>query len=109
MSEIDIHYHRVSTGKCKKKIDKLKLIKISEHIQAAYDMESKAIGSYLFNEEKYTLKDAKEWVKNHKDSAIHATLVDIDHTLCKRNESWAAIKEEAMEMVLEETANLMRE
>lgn len=109
MTEIDIHYHRVSTGKSKKKIDKLKLIQISEHIQAAYDVENKVIGSYLFNEDKYTLKDAKEWVKDHKDSAIHATLVDIDYALCKRNESWVAIKEEAMEMALEESANLMRE
>ena len=109
MTEIDINYHKVSTGKCKKRLDKLRRIKISEHIQAAYDVESKEIGSYLFNEEKYTLKDAKEWVKNHSDSTIHAALVDIDYVICKQSESWAAIKEEAMELALEEAANLMRE
>lgn len=109
MLETTDQYHRVKTGKPTKKDAEIRTIKIIEDIKAHYDFKNKVIIAYLFDVDKYTMKDAKKWVKDHKDSKSHATLVDIDYTLCKRNESWAAIKEEAMEMVLEEAANLMRE
>jgi hypothetical protein len=68
MVETTEQYHRIPVGK-KKKNAKIRTITISKGIKALYDVTNKAIVTYLFSVKQYTMKEAKQWVKRHKDNA----------------------------------------
>lgn len=96
MPETTEKYHRVPTGRRKKKGENIRTITVSKGIKALYDTKNKVIITYLFDKNKYTMKQAKEWVKKHKDSAEHATLVELDYVLNKRDELLEQYKQEVM-------------
>lgn len=68
MPETTENYHRVPVAN-KKKGNQLRTINIGKGIKALYDPKRKVIVTYLFDVDQYTMKQAKEWVKKHKDSA----------------------------------------
>lgn len=87
MPETTEHYHRVPTGKKKSKNAKIRTINISKGIKALYDVDTKAIITYIFDKDKYTMKEAKKWVKEHKEnSSIMDVLIELDYVIYKRTE-----------------------
>ncbi len=96
MPETTKNYHKVPTGKRKKKGEKVRTITISKGIKALYDVKNKVILTYLFDKKKYTMKQAKDWVKKSKGSKTHALLVDIDALVVKRKELNIQYKKEVM-------------
>jgi hypothetical protein len=68
------NYHRIPVAN-KKKGAKIRTISISKGIKALYDVTNKTIVTYLFDRDQYTMKQAKEWVKKHKDNAEIALIV----------------------------------
>ena len=109
MPETTENYRRVPTGKKKKKDAKIRTIKISKSIKALYDVKNKVIVTYLFDVNEYTMKEAKKWVKDHKDSAAHAALVNLDYALYRQDESWVSIREEAMEKALDASSDILED
>jgi hypothetical protein len=99
MPETTKNYHRVPTGKRKKKGEKVRTITISKGIKALYDTKNKVIITYLFDKDKYTMKQAKEWVKKSKGSESHDLLVEIDSLMIKREELLAEYRKEVMSLV----------
>lgn len=78
--------HRIPVSK-KKKDSVIRTIKITEGVQALYDAKNKSILTYLFDKDKYTMKEAKKWVKDHKEnSSIVDTLIELDYVMYKKME-----------------------
>jgi hypothetical protein len=101
MPETTEKYHRVPTGKRKKKGEKIRTIIISKAIKALYDVKRKVIVTYLFDKTKYTMKQAKEWVKKNKESALHQQLVDIDELMERRKAQMEELNQEVYAKVME--------
>lgn len=70
MPETTENFHRVPARR-KKKDAKIRTITVSKGIKALYDVKNKVIVTYLFDKDKYSMKDAKKWVKNHKNNAAY--------------------------------------
>jgi len=60
----------------KKKNAKIRTINIGRGIKALYDAKNKLIITYLFDVNKYTMKQAKNWVKEHKSSGAYSVMVE---------------------------------
>lgn len=75
MPETTKNYHRIPVG-TKKKDAKIRTINIGKGIKALYDAKNKIIVTYLFDVKKYSMKQAREWVKQHKDSAEIAQIIE---------------------------------
>jgi len=102
MPETTDTLRRIPVAK-KKKNAKIRTIKITKGIQALYDVENKQIVTYLFDKEQYTMKEAKKWVKDHKEkSSIVDTLIELDYVVYKREELSGLQREEAMAQVGED-------
>lgn len=71
MPETTENYHRIPVSKPKKNAI-IRTISLGKGIKALYDAKNKVILTYLFDVEQYTMKQAKEWVKKHKNSAAFA-------------------------------------
>jgi len=96
MPEVTENMIRIPISK-KKKDAVIRTIKITKGIQALYDVKNKTILTYLFDKEQYTVKEAKKWVKEHKEkSSIVDTLIELDYVLYKRSELSNLQKEEAI-------------
>jgi hypothetical protein len=76
MPETTQQYHRVPATR-KKKGNELRTITIGKGIKALYDPKRKVIVTYLFDRTKYTMKQAKEWVKNKKKDSAHLQVVEL--------------------------------
>lgn len=74
MPETKEKYHHVP-AKRKVKNNPIRTINLGEGIKGLYDTKRKVIVTYLFDKEKYTMKQAKEWVSKHKDDAAHHQVV----------------------------------
>lgn len=68
------NYHRIPVAR-KKKNAKIRTITVTKGIKALYDVTNKKIVTYLFDVDKYSMKEAKKWVKDHKDSAEYNLVV----------------------------------
>jgi len=68
MPEITKNYIRIPV-KRKRKNNELRTITLGKGVKALYDIKRKIIVTYLFDKTKYTLKEAKEWVKKHTSNA----------------------------------------
>lgn len=68
MPETTENYHRIPVAR-KKKGNELRTISIGKGIKALYDPKRKIIVTYLFSVKQYSMKEAKQWVKKHKNSA----------------------------------------
>ena len=101
MPEVTDKYIRIPSGKRKKKGEKIRTINISKGIKALYDVKRKVIVTYLFDKKKYTMKQAKEWVKKNKDNAIHQQLVDIDDLMERRKIQMENMNQEIYAKVME--------
>jgi len=99
MPETTKTYHKVPTGKRKKKDEQIRTITVSKGIDALYGVKNKVIITYLFDENKHTMKQAKEWVKKHKASTDYDVLIEIDSVIAKRAELLKDYKKEVMNMV----------
>lgn len=66
MVETTENYHRIPVAK-KKKDAKIRTISIGKGIKALYDAKNKIIVTYLFSVKQYSMKEAKAWVKRHKE------------------------------------------
>lgn len=86
MPETTKNYHRVPTGKRKRKNSQIKTIEISDGIKALYDAKNKLIITYLFDVNKYTMKQAKKWVKDHKNEKSFLIIAENEYLLNKRIE-----------------------
>lgn len=68
MPETTDRYHRVPVA-TKKKDARIRTITISKGIKALYDAKNKIIVTYLFDVKKYSMKEAKQWVKKRKSNS----------------------------------------
>lgn len=68
MPETTKNYHRIPVAN-KKKGNELRTITLGKGIKALYDPKRKVIVTYLFSVDKYTMKEAKQWIKKNKSSA----------------------------------------
>jgi len=75
MPETTQQYRRVPSAR-KKKGNELRTINLGKGIKALYDVKRKLIVTYLFDKTKYTMKQAKDWVKSRKSSATHLQIVE---------------------------------
>jgi len=75
MVETTENFHRIPVGR-KKKDAKIRTINVGKGIKALYDAKNKAIVTYLFDVSKYTMKQAKDWVKKHKSSGSYSVMVE---------------------------------
>jgi len=75
MVETTENYHRIPVAR-KKKGAVIRTINIGKGIKALYDSKNKIILTYLFDVNKYTMKQAKEWVKEHKSSGSYSVMVE---------------------------------
>jgi hypothetical protein len=75
MVETTDQYHRIPVAK-KKKDAKIRTISISKGIKALYDAKNKIIVTYLFSVKQYSMKEAKAWVKSHKESKAHLVIAE---------------------------------
>lgn len=98
MPETTEKYHRVPATR-KKKNAVIRTITVSKGIKALYDVKNKVIVTYLFDVKKYTMKKAKEWVKNHKDSGAYNRLVGNLTLIEDLNYLDAELKAEVMKVV----------
>jgi len=99
MTEITETYHKVPTGKRKKKDEQIRTITVSKGIKALYGVQNKVIITYLFDKDKHTMKQAKEWVKKHKASTAYDILIEIDSIIDKRTKLLKYYKKEVMNRV----------
>jgi len=75
MVETTENYHRIPVAK-KKKDAKIRTITVTKGIKALYDAKNKLIVTYLFDVNKYTMKQAKSWVKEHKSSSAYLVMIE---------------------------------
>ena len=99
--------HRIPVSK-KKKDSVIRTIKITEGVQALYDANNKSILSYLFDKDKYTMKEAKKWVKDHEEkSSMVDTLIDLDYIQYKRNQLNESYKAQVMADLCQNDTNIV--
>jgi hypothetical protein len=67
MPEVTEKYVRIPVKKPKKNAV-IRTITLGKGIKALYDVKNKVILTYLFPTKKYTMKQAKEWIKKHKSN-----------------------------------------
>ena len=75
MPETTENYHRIPVG-TKKKGAKIRTITLGKGIKALYDAKNKVVLTYLFDVKKYSMKEARKWVKQHKGSAEIAQVLE---------------------------------
>lgn len=75
MVETMENFHRIPVAR-KKKDAKIRTINIGKGIKALYDAKNKVIITYLFDVNKYTMKQSKDWVKEHKSSGSYSVMVE---------------------------------
>jgi hypothetical protein len=74
MPETTKNYHRIPVRSKKKGAD-IVTITLGKGIKALYDAKNKEILTYLLPVSKYTMDEAKKWVKNHKSkSSLNAAV-----------------------------------
>jgi len=95
MPETTENYHRVPVTR-KKKGAKIRTITIGKGIKALYDAKNKIIVTYLFSVDKYTMKEAKEWVAKRKKNSGHLQAV---HNLYLAKELAALYRESRNEVL----------
>ena len=102
MPEKTDQYVRVPVpGKRQKKGEKIRTITISKDIKALYDATRKVIITYIFDKEKYSMKEAKKWVKDNASNEIHQQLVDIDDLMERRKIQMEELNQEVYAKVME--------
>jgi len=104
MPETTEKYHRVPTGKRKKKGEKIRTITISKGIKALYDVKNKVIVTYLFDVNKYTMKQAKEWVAKNKSNASIDVIVENMSVIERLNE----VREKSKKKVYKKAESLLK-
>lgn len=80
MPETTQNFHHIPVAN-KKKGNKLRTITLGKGIKALYDVKRKLIVTFLFAVDQYTMKQAKQWIKKHKSSAM----VSIEATVLSEN------------------------
>jgi hypothetical protein len=65
----------------------------------------------MFDRKKYTMKEAKKWVKKHKSSKTHLTIVTNLALIEEMNEEFDLMKQQAIEELsgIEEEFDLFKE
>jgi len=96
MPETTQQFHRVPAEK-KKKGNELRTITLGKGIKALYDPKRKLIVTYLFDKTKYTMKQAKEWVKSHNKSESHLQVVELLSLKNGWNELYRDTKREVLD------------
>lgn len=99
MPETTEKYHRIPTGKKKKKDSEIRTITIRGGIKALYDVKNKVIITYLFDVKRYTMKQAKQWVKDHKTEKSYIIMAENDYLLNKINEVFEEKKRKILDLV----------
>ena len=66
MPEVTENYVRIPV-KNKKKGNPIRTISLGKGIKALYDVKRKVIVTYLFSTDKYDMKKAKKWIKDHAE------------------------------------------
>jgi len=99
MPETTKQYHRVPAAN-KKKGNELRTIDIGKGIKALYDIKRKIIVTYLFDRTKYTMKQAKEWVKSHKSNAAHLQEVENRFLANRISELYRDSKKETLDALI---------
>ena len=66
MPETTENYHRIPVRRIARNAD-IRTITISESrgIKALYDVKNKVIVTFLFDKKKWTMKEAKKWLRDH--------------------------------------------
>jgi hypothetical protein len=98
MPETTQQYHRVPSAR-KKKGNELRTISLGKGIKALYDPKRKMVVTYLFDKTKYTMKQAKDWVKNRKKSDAHLQEVENRFLAKKIAELYRDTKKETLEVL----------
>jgi hypothetical protein len=75
MPETTQNYHRIPVSS-KAKDAKIRTISLGKGVKALYDVTNKKIVTYLFDVKKYSMKEAKEWVKKKKSSTSMLQIVE---------------------------------
>jgi len=75
MVETTENFHRIPVAN-KKKGNELRTINIGKGIKALYDPKRKVIVTYLFSVKKYSMKEAQQWIKNHKNNSAHLQIAE---------------------------------
>jgi hypothetical protein len=92
MPETTENYHHIPVSK-KKKSAKIVTIAIGKGgIKALYDVKNKVILTYLFPVGKFTMKEARKWIKNHGHKVV-ASLLDLVDRLDYLKEAIVALQE----------------
>lgn len=104
MPETTENYHRIPVAKCKvtATID----ISKKQGIRALYCGKEKKVHTYLFDVDKWTMKEAKKWVTEHKEGKAMET-VEIDGAEVRLEELVAAYK--TISASLDEATRRVRE
>jgi hypothetical protein len=76
MPETTTTFHRVPAAK-NKKGNELRTVSLGKGVKALYDPKRKIIVTYLFDKTKYTMKQAKAWVKIRSKSEAHLQVVEL--------------------------------
>jgi len=98
MPETTKNYHRVPV-KRKTKDSVIRTINLGKGIKALYDVKRKVILTYIFDKTKYTMKQAKEWVKKRKDSASTLRAVQNLSLLDNMNEFYEESRKELSDIL----------
>jgi len=77
MPEVTENYVHIPVSKKKKNAQIVTItLSTSQGIKALYDKKNKQIITYLFSTTKWTMKQAKDWVKRHKRSTAHLVVAE---------------------------------
>lgn len=81
MPEKTDNYIRIPSGKSKKKNSEVRTITINNErgIKALYDVKNKVIVTYLFDINKWSMKEAHDWVKKNKSDASFDIIARTDY------------------------------
>jgi len=101
MPETTDRFHRVPTGKRKKKNSEIRTISIGKGIKALYDIKNKVIVTYLFDVKKYTMKQAKKWVKDHKNEKSFTIMAENTYLIDKSIEKAKQDKQKVFDIVID--------
>ena len=98
------NYIRIPVKRKKKDVE-IRTITLSNGMKALYDAKNKVVVTYLFDVNKYTMKQAKSWVKNHKNSVSYSTIVDNLSLIQDIRDNFEATKDK----VISEVAKLVND
>ena len=104
MVETTNQYHRIPVTK-KEKNAKIRTINIGKGIKALYDAKNKVIITYLFDVNKYTMKQAKNWIKEHKSSGAYLVMIENLSLVKEMKESSKSRINKLIDKVLKLTKN----